>query len=733
MLYKAARPLVLAALIAACGDEAPTEPVNQPPLVAGVLAPQTLTEGETTTLDMSAFFSDPDGDVLTYTVSSSNIEVLLVAITGSVVTLTAAEAGVATVVVTATDPGGLKSTLSTTVRVEHANEPPEAVGFIPDLAMVVGSTETVEVSGYFADPEGARLTYDAASTLQSVVTVDLARSTVRLKAVAKGSSTIVVTASDPEELTAEQTFVVTVPNHAPVIASPIDDLSFAPGDSAVINLTTVFTDPDGDTLSYTAESSNTDVASVALDGVLLTTRSIATGSATIRVRAGDPDGLSTVLHFMVRTEDRAPETVGSIPSQTTAVGRHHVIDAANYFRDPEGEALTFTAGSSDERVATVTVEGSVATVRMLAAGTVTITITATDPGGQTAEQHAVFTVPKTNRAPVVSEQIPPRNLRIGEIYRISIPHFFSDPDGDPLTYLLVSSTPEVASAELQADNVAVVAALSEGRTTVTATAIDPDGLTALVSVDITVSGAGGAGGAITFRDDFDVLDPDRWLLGAATAEVIDGIVHIRNTESGGDGNLGLNVNKLPITISDWSVRARLARTNADDAAAAILVRLGADYRIPILVLVIGEGFVPGNAFNHGVAYIELTRGGVQGIFLLEGTTATSSAINDGSGEFTDIIFRLQEDHLEAFAGDTELFSVPINPAFRRTIDAFSLQVLPLTALQAETQFDWVEMTGIEANSGTDGATSGDDGGDLMLLKGVLLPEGVRLPTGLFQM
>ena len=65
----------------------------------------------------SRVFADPDGDALTYTVSSSALRVVTASAAGARVMLTAVGEGTATIRVTATDPGGLSATQSFTVTV----------------------------------------------------------------------------------------------------------------------------------------------------------------------------------------------------------------------------------------------------------------------------------------------------------------------------------------------------------------------------------------------------------------------------------------------------------------------------------------------------------------------------------------------------------------------------------------------------------------------------------------
>ena len=85
---------------------------NRPPVVTGTLPDRTLTPGGTIDMDVSWAFADPDGDPLTYRVSSSSPGVATVLATGSRATVTALGAGAATIRVTATDPGDLTAAQS---------------------------------------------------------------------------------------------------------------------------------------------------------------------------------------------------------------------------------------------------------------------------------------------------------------------------------------------------------------------------------------------------------------------------------------------------------------------------------------------------------------------------------------------------------------------------------------------------------------------------------------------
>ena len=88
-------------------------------------------------------------------------------------------------------------------------------------------------------------------------------------------------------------------NQAPEAADTLAAAAVAVGASAAVDLDAAFDDPDGDRLDYGAESSDTSVATAAIDGATLTVQGLAAGTARITVTATDPDGESASQAFDV--------------------------------------------------------------------------------------------------------------------------------------------------------------------------------------------------------------------------------------------------------------------------------------------------------------------------------------------------------------------------------------------------------------------------------------------------
>ena len=276
--------------------------------------------GETAgTVDLSSYFSDPDGNPLTYSATSSNTSKATVSVSEATLTITAVAAGSATITVTATDPSNASRSrsFSATVLASHTVN---RVGTIPNQTLFLSGTDTatIDVSGYFSGPVDDTLTYSATSSNTSKATVSLSEATLTITGVAAGSSTIRVTATSSANTSATQSFSATVySNRAPTIVATIPAMSIINSGSDAVYLVNYFSDPDGNTLTYTASSSNATLVEVSIGGVDNSTLTIwANGlaTATVTVTATDPSSASATQSFSVEVIAQAADTLPGLSS-----------------------------------------------------------------------------------------------------------------------------------------------------------------------------------------------------------------------------------------------------------------------------------------------------------------------------------------------------------------------------------------------------------------------------------
>ena len=470
-------------------------PSNRPPEAVGALAPMTIgLDEDAAAVDVSRAFRDPDGDALTYAANSSAPAVATVAVAGSTVTVTPRAAGTATVTVTATDTAGSNTPAAQTFAVTvnpPSNRPPEAVGAL--APMTIGLDEdaaAVDVSRAFRDPDGDALTYAANSSAPAVATVAVAGSTVTVTPRAAGTATVTVTATDTtgSNTPAAQTFAVTVnppSNRPPEAVGALAPMTIGlDEDAAAVDVSRAFRDPDGDALTYAANSSAPAVATVAVAGSTVTVTPRAAGTATVTVTATDTAGSNTpaAQTFTVTVNppsNRPPEAVGALAPMTIGLDEDAAaVDVSRAFRDPDGDALTYAANSSAPAVAAVAMAGSTVTVTPRAAGTATVTVTATDTAGSNtpaAQTFAVTVNPPSNRPPEAVGALAPLTIGLDEdAAAVDVSRAFRDPDGDALTYAANSSAPSVAAVAVAGSTVTVTPRAA-GTATVTVTATDTAG------------------------------------------------------------------------------------------------------------------------------------------------------------------------------------------------------------------------------------------------------------------
>ena len=344
----------------------------------------------------------------------------------------------------------------------------------------------------FQDPEGLTLSYTASSSASNTVTATISGTTLTVTAVAAGTATITVTADDGNDGKTSTPFTATV-NQPPVVSNAIVAQTLQLGGASFTrNLTAapvVFTDPDGDALTFTASSSATNIATAAISGSTLTVTPVAGGSATITVTASDGKG-GTVSTMFTAAVNRPPVVANAIPNQTIMLNgtpfARNLSASPVVFTDPDGDALTYSAASKTTNIVTTSLSGSTLTVAPVAAGRDTITVTANDGKGGTAQAKFAVTV---NRPPTVASTIPNQTLTVGgpafTRNLIASPAIFNDPDGDALSYTASSNATNIATASIS-NSTLTVAPVAVGNATITVTANDNKGGTVPATFTVTV-------------------------------------------------------------------------------------------------------------------------------------------------------------------------------------------------------------------------------------------------------
>ena len=204
-----------------------------------------------------------------------------------------------------------------------------------------------------------------------------------------------------------------------------------------VNLTDYFNMVGGkdSDLSFIARpgGSNAQV-SVSQNALAIAGNKAGTISVTVTAFDRSQGRVSQTFSVIVTVANRAPESVKAIGNPTIGVGESRRYDLDDYFRDPDGDALSYQTTGIDRAVATVTQPGSELVITGVAKGDVTMLVESTDQFLKISQQIHV-TVP-ANRRPIRKQHIPPVALSIGGLVVLRhISDSFSDPDGGQLRWL----------------------------------------------------------------------------------------------------------------------------------------------------------------------------------------------------------------------------------------------------------------------------------------------------------
>ena len=582
-------------------------------------------------------------------------------------------------------------------------EPPVQVGAIPAQIVNTGESTVIDVASYFRDPDGASLSYTAATSAPSVVSVSISGSSLTMFGVADGQATVTVTATDSDGLTATQSVNVTVqtPNRAPAPSGAIPAQTVNAGETVTLDVASYFSDPDGDALGYGATTSAPGVVSVSTSGSSLIMVGVAEGTATVTVTATDPGGLTATqgVGVTVQRPNRAPTPSGSIPAQTLNPGRTETLDVASYFSDPDSDRLTYGATTSNAAVVSVRDSGSRVTFTGVAEGTATVTVTATDPGGLFATQSVSVTVQASNRAPMPVGSVAPQRLEAGRTARLEMAGYFNDPDGDFLRYSAVSSAAGVVSPSMSRSTLTLVG-VAGGTATVTVTATDPDGLTGTQTIQVSVTGRSGG-----FREDFETsANLGDWEIQNADAAVwssvpaADSVLALTNRVT---DNLGSAERRSPPSLRAWELSAEISRATGEATPGVIWFTTHSRFLAVRLLLP-----MPATAtdMNYEFAVFD----GAQNSWLtVTNLSGNSRAISAAPNAY---------DHIR-LAHETEagffVFEVGANtPLFRISLDVtlagvrlgdildglVDIWLVNRADINLTARFDWVEVSGEEISA-----------------------------------
>lgn len=383
------------------------EDVNDPPTVALSLTDTTLVVGSssyTIDLESPSIFSDPDGDQLTYTVSSGTVSSVTAAVAGSVVTIDAVSSGSSEIVITAADGGGKTATDTLVVT---SNAPPTWSSLSDTTLTMTLDTLVVDLDSASQDVDDGSLTYSTTSSDGAAIQATIIGSLLEVIPLGSGSSTVTVTADDGRGGVASTTLEV-AGNTIPQVGSVADATLTVGQDTLLVDLDSLTVD-DGQ-VGFAVSSTDQSVVSADLIGSVLQVVPLASGNETITYTVDDGIAPAVGRNFVVSV-NRAPFPITSLTDTIIASGVTFSRSYLSLFDDEDGDTLEIQVASTDSSKAVATLLETDVSVTTLNRGAGSIVILATDPhGGTTSVSFRVTVIPAQT-----SLVLEPQTLDLGEV------------------------------------------------------------------------------------------------------------------------------------------------------------------------------------------------------------------------------------------------------------------------------------------------------------------------------
>ena len=678
---------------------------NDAPMVDTAIVEQAGTAGQSTSIDLSGLFTDPDDDTLTLTVmvlssdgtTKAALDTIGLAYDSDtqMITGTPTGSGTYTIEVVAEDDGG--ETATETFDIVVAEQAIEATAGGSTAAVTEDDETQNSVTGTLGIISGVTspaIVLDDATDDDNDGTFILESVYGRMEFVMSTgvwTYTLDNTKAETQALNATDVvedififtsgsagFAVTITvngvdeNQDPVVDTAIVEQGGTVGQSTSIDLSGLFTDPDGDTLTLTVMVLSSDgTTKTALDTIglahdsdtqMITGTPTGSGTYTIEVVVEDGNGGSETSTFdIVVVEQTIEATAGGSTAAVTEDDetQNSVTGTLGILSGVTSPAIVLNGATDDDNDGTFILEGVYGRMEfVMSTGVWTYTLdnakaetealNTTDVGEDIfifTSGSAGFAVTITvngadeNQDPVVGTALEPQSGVLGQEISIDLGNLFTDPDGDAFTLMVTAGddgTTALADIGLtyneDTDSVSGVVTRTItgtpneiGTYTLTVKAIDSQGGSATSTFELTLGLPDVTG--LTKELGEGVADAAVGTNDAASSQLLIGGDNAQTLIAGLEGDVifgGRGDDTVTLGDGEDIVIYRYAGASPNDGADTVN---GFDLDEDYLVLAHTGG--PGSAHSSAAEFYAATTG--------------VSLLVDGDGNITGVTFALDSD------------------------------------------------------------------------------------------
>jgi subtilisin family serine protease len=239
-------------------------------------------------------------------------------------------------------------------------------------------------------------------------------------------------------------------NEAPAFVN-VPEKTVVANENSVSNLTLNVKDPENNPFTVASKEAPSWITYKIVDKKVEVTLAPSyenAGTYEVNFTTTDDLGAASSMKFKVEVmnTNRAPIVIQSDALTYSKLNYFDTRQFASYFSDLDKDAMTFTATIANSAVASITTSQALGTfvTNTHTAGETTLLLKATDTFGATKEQ-LIKVVVVNNRAPITLEAKSIVFTKISETESFDFAQYFSDADGDKLTFKASLAKPSIAS------------------------------------------------------------------------------------------------------------------------------------------------------------------------------------------------------------------------------------------------------------------------------------------------
>ncbi len=394
------------------------------------------------------------------------------------------------------DQGGLSAQVDFTISVTNVNEVPMLVTTIDDMSADEDAAFELSLpDGMFSDEDGDELEISLTG-LPSGLSFDAATNKISgtpLQA-GVGVNTVTVTATDPSDASASDSFDLTIinVNDTPVVGTEQADVTTDEDASFEYTIPDgTFEDEDGDDLTLSVSGLPASLSFDAATGTISGTPLQAdVATHTIEVTATDPSDETVTDSFELTVSNVNDSPVLSVPQTDQAADEDAAFDyeiPAGTFTDEDGDALTLAVTGLPSTLSFDAGTGRITGTPLVDdVGSYTIEVSATDPDNASVTDSFELVVAAVNDAPVLVTELPDVQTDRDAPFELVVdPANVTDEEGDPIS---ISASGLPASLTMTDGTISGTPVLGEnGDFTVTITYSDGNGGSITDSFVLTVN------------------------------------------------------------------------------------------------------------------------------------------------------------------------------------------------------------------------------------------------------